>query len=387
MQSGTEERQPSALALQPQRGHSPHARPSVPVPPVPTLVTTLLATYLAEYLARDAAALGAHWQARARAAVPRAAGQPPTASPALAERIVAALAAALSDEGRWQDDVMRAGWELGAEAQGTGHSSDALLTELELLTAIVLYAAERHADALDTPRAVATTPPTETLAVVRRLHEAVSLLTLAATRGFAHRQEESVRSHLRSLRHDLRNPIGTIQSAAALMQDESIPADQRANPRYADMVVRNAQSLDELITRGLGDEGAGGASPPVPRVSLRDLAGAVRRAVRAEAERAECRVEIDEAMPEVRAAVGGLELTLRSLLAATIAALPQGSAVRLGAAPTADGRARIAVVTQPPLRDAQRVAAAAAAIAEATGAAVGAEDGWVWAEAAAVGEE
>ena len=97
----------------------------------------------------------------------------------------------------------------------------ALLTELELLTAILLYAAERHTDALDTPRAVATTPPTETFAAIRRMHEAASLLTLAATRGHAHHQEETLRSHLRSLRHDLRNPIGTIQSAAALMQDET----------------------------------------------------------------------------------------------------------------------------------------------------------------------
>ena len=348
-------------------------------------MTILLATYLADYLARDAAALGAHWQARARAAVPRPPGQPPTADAVLAERIVAAIAGAMGDAAQWQDDVMRAGWELGIGAQRAGYASDALLTELELLTAILLYAAERHTDALDTPRAVATTPPTETLAAVRRLHEAVSLLTLASTRGYAHRQEENVRAHLRSLRHDLRNPIGTIQSAAALMQDETLPADQRANPRYAAMVVRNAQSLEGLIARGLGEEG-GAAAGVASRVSLRDLAAAVRRSVRAESERAECRVEIDDNLPEVRAAVGGLELTLRSLLTATISALPQGSAVRLGAAPAPAGRVRVAIVTQPPLREPARVTEAAAAIAEATGAAVGAEDGWVWAETGLVEE-
>jgi signal transduction histidine kinase len=342
-------------------------------------VSILLATYLADYLARDAAALGAHWQARARAAVPRPPGQPPTADAALAERLVTALSGALGDAAQWQDDVMRAGWELGLSAQRAGYAADALLTELELLAAILLYAAERHTDALDTPRAVATTPPSETLTVVRRLQEALSLLTLASTRGYAHRQDEHVREHLRLLRHDLRNPIGTIQSAAALMQDETLPADQRAHPRYAAMVVRNAQSLEELIARGLGEEGAAAAVAP-PRVSLRDLANTVRRSVRAESERAECRVEIDEGLPEVRAAVGGLELTLRSLLTATISALPQGSAVRLGAAPAPAGRVRVAVVTQPPLSAPDRVAADARAIAEATGAGVGAEDGWVWAE-------
>ena len=348
-------------------------------------MTILLAAYLADYLARDAAALGAHWQARARAAVLRRPGQPPTADAALAERLVTALSGALGDAAQWQDDVMRAGWELGLSAQRAGYAADALLTELELLAAILLYAAERHTDALDTPRAVATTPPTETLAVVRRLHEAQSLLTLAATRGYSHRQDENVREHLKALRHDLRDPIGTIQNAAALMQDETLPVDQRANPRYAAMVVRNAQSLQELISRGLGEEGGAAAAAP-PRVSLRDLAAAVRRSVRAEAERAECRVEIDEGLPEVRAAVGGLELTLRSLLSATISALPQGSAVSIGAAPAVAGRVRVAIVTQPPLRAAERVADAARAIAEATSASVGAEDGWVWAETAMMGE-
>lgn len=345
---------------------------------------TPLASYLSDFFARDAVDLGAHWQARARSAVPLAAGQPDLAETALAARLVAAIAAALPQEGVWQDDVMRAGWELGAVAQASGYTSDTLLTELELFTAILLYAAERHVDALDVPRDVATTPPTETFAVIRRLHEAVSLLTLAATRGHTQRQVEGVRSHFRSLRHDLRNPIGTIQSAAALMQDESLPAEQRSSARYADMVSRNAQSLEDLIARELTDGAPVGAGPATQRVSLRDLALAVRRAVRAEAERAECRVDLDEGFEDVSAATGALELTLRSLLAATISALPIGSAAQLAGSPAPAGRARVAILTQPPLSDPDQVAEAARSIAECTGATVGAEPaGWVWAEVAA----
>ena len=59
--------------------------------------------------------------------------------------------------------------------------------------------------------------------------------------------------------------VGTIQNAAALMRDESLPVDQRSNPRYADMVVRNAQSLEDLISRELGE---GVSGPAVPRVLL-----------------------------------------------------------------------------------------------------------------------
>ena len=342
---------------------------------------TPLASYLAEFFARDAAALGAHWQVRARSAVPRAPEQAPMADRALATRLVTVLAAALPEDALWQDDVMRAGWELGSAAQAAGFSADALLTEIDLLTAILLYAAERHVDALDVPRPVATTPPTETFSVIRRLHEAVSLLTLAATRGHTQREGEALRSRVRTLRHDLRNPIGTIQSAAALMQDESLPAEQRSSARYADMVSRNAQSLEDLIARELADSAPSSGAPSTQLLSLRDLALAVRRAVRAEAERAECFVDVDEELPDVRAAAGGLELTLRSLLAATISALPIGSAVLITAGePSSPERSRIALRTQPPLADADRVLEAARGIADCTGAGIGATEGYVWAE-------
>ena len=79
--------------------------------------------YLADHLARDAAALGAHWQDRARAAVPRPPDRAPMADTALAGRIVGCLAAALPDGSLWQDGLMRAGWEMGAAAQRSGRSS------------------------------------------------------------------------------------------------------------------------------------------------------------------------------------------------------------------------------------------------------------------------
>lgn len=344
---------------------------------------TALADHLADHLARDAAALGAHWQDRARAAVPRPPDRPPMADAALAERIVASLAASLPDGSLWQDALMRAGWEMGTTAQGSGFQTDALLTEVDLLMAIVLYAAERHVDALDVPHAVATTPPAETFAAVRRLHEAISLLSLAATRGYVHAQQDRLRSHYRALRHDLRNPIGTIQSAAALMQDASLPPDQRADPRYAEMVVRNAQSLEDMITSHLGDESTGETALQA-QVSVRDLALAVRRAARAEAERAECRVEVDDDMPEVRAAVGALELTLRSLLTATIAALPLGSAIHITGSVPADGRLRVALLTHPPLAHGERVLQAARGVAEIAGATLGSDSNSVWAEIPAV---
>jgi light-regulated signal transduction histidine kinase (bacteriophytochrome) len=81
-------------------------------------------------------------------------------------------------------------------------------------------------------------------------------LRLAATMGYTQAIEDELRERYRTFRHDLRNPLGMIKSAIALLTDESVPAEMRENPRVRAMVVRNASSLDQMIGEGLGDAAA-----------------------------------------------------------------------------------------------------------------------------------
>src|SRR5688572_11063794 len=103
---------------------------------------------VADALLRDAAALGARWESQARAVAPRPPGE--SAVPATAvrgERIVCAVAGALADSLGGHQELVRAGWDLGAASHGSERSLHYLLKELNLLSAILLYASEQALEA------------------------------------------------------------------------------------------------------------------------------------------------------------------------------------------------------------------------------------------------
>ena len=295
-------------------------------------LTSPLARHLAAALRQEAPTLAAHWQERGRSAAPRFEdGSDPLV--AHSEEVIAALAGALEAEEGWQERVMLAGWEYGTAAHVGGLSLHALLKEVNLLLAILLYALER-----------AAAPPGGTVAdalfVARRLHHRLSLLSLAASKGYTHVYVRGRRGYYRTLRHDLRNPIGTIQSAAALMQDETIPEAQRHDPRYPAMVARNARALENMVGRQLADDLVMDRELAVQAVPLRDLLLAVRRAVREDVIGANCEIVVNESMPAVKTDAVGLELALRAMLSAALRAAAAGTVLHLAAVeqPADDGQ-------------------------------------------------
>jgi hypothetical protein len=70
------------------------------------------------------------------------------------------------------------------------------------------------------------------------------------------------------LRHDLRNPIGTIRSALSLMADETVPEEARRSPRFSAMIERNTTSLDQMIVARLSDAEARLLSSSAPGVAV-----------------------------------------------------------------------------------------------------------------------
>ena len=299
---------------------------------MPIELTSPLARHLAAALHQEAATLASHWQERARSAAPRFHEDGPDPLAERAEVVVSALAVALESQEGWQEQVMLAGWEYGAAAHVSGLSLHALLKELNMLLAILLYALEQ-----------AAVPPgatvTDALFVARRLSQRLALLDLAASKGYTHVYVRSRRGHYRTLRHDLRNPIGTIQSAVALMQDETIPEAQRHDPRYPAMVARNARELDSMVGRRLADDLVMDRELAVQAVPLRDLLLAVRRAAREDVRTAHCELVVDETLPAVRTDAVGLELALRAMLSAVLRAATAGTTLHLAAVeqPADDG--------------------------------------------------
>ena len=283
-----------------------------------------LASQIADVLARDAAAIGARWCTQARFVAPRTAdGGDAGVRLAAAKRLVQTVARALRGDDGANDALMAAGWSVGSAAHAQRLSLHYLLKELDLLASMVLSAAEqaladeRHASAADG------------VALARRVTRTFSLLTLASSKGFTHGYLAGLHQEYRDLRHDLRNPLGTIRSAVALMEDESVPAETRNNPRFRAMVLRNASSLDDTISQRLGDEALVDPAFGPREVSLRQIALSVRRDLREQAGRKSCEVVVAESLPTARVDPVGFELALTSALTAALDAAARNSAVEV----------------------------------------------------------
>ena len=208
-----------------------------------------------ETLARRSTELGRWWAERARLPDPEDLSEPdnngddPSAT-GVAERLIRTLVDAAVLDGAHRDALVRAGCSMGAASHRRSASLHKTLKELDLLAAALLRAAERASS----EQAAATA--SEGIAVARRIIGAMSLLRLATITGYTQAAEDELRERFRAIRHDLRNPLGTIKSAVALLTDESVPTETRHNPRVRAMVARNARSLEQLIGEVLGDDAA-----------------------------------------------------------------------------------------------------------------------------------
>jgi signal transduction histidine kinase len=220
---------------------------------------------------------------------------------------------------------MRLAWDAGAAAHAAGLSVHHVLKDADLLLAILLHAVE------DAARAgmLASDATVDAFAAARRLQQAVALHAQAASSSYLHALVGAMRSRWRLLRHDLRNPLGTIRSAVSLMEDEALPAEARTGPRVRAMVARNAGSLESLIADRLDDRLAEALVAAPQEVSLRDVALAVRRTLRESIRLAQCEVVVADDLPSARVDEAAMELTLSTLLLAAIARARPGDVLRV----------------------------------------------------------
>ena len=176
----------------------------------------------------------------------------------------------------------------------------------------------------------------------RRFQRRGTLLSLAATRGYMQAYADALRDRFRHLRHDLRNPLGTIKSVLALMEDDSVPLEARVNPTFRGMANRNARLLEELIADRLGDAVALLPTIAGQDVSVHAIACAVRRELRTEAERRGVTIVVEPGGPHGWLDAAGLDLLLREVLQATLQECEPGERLHVDFLEVA-GRATLAI--------------------------------------------
>jgi len=297
-------------------------------------------------LRAEAAELTARWKSQARSHAPRARSltATPPEEPAVdsALTVVDAIADAIVNGASWQTDLMRRSWDMGSVAHHAGVTLHYMLKEVDLLVAMVLYSAEQGLEGST------GSSPADGMRIARRLHEAGSLLRLTAAKGFTHSYLNALRDRYQTLRHDLRNPLGTIKSAISMMDDLTVPLELRTDPRFRVMVTRNATSLDGLISVGLGDDAAHELAFSRQRISLRDIALAVRRDLRERSNATTCSIDVAEELPLISADPMGFELMLKAVLVSLLGQLPGGSTIRIEEAEIKDRSVVIRVAYERP---------------------------------------
>ena len=268
-----------------------------------------------------------------------------------AEGLVDALIGDVGSGESIPESAIGLGLQFGANAFARDVSLHHVLKALDLLAAMTLYAVESVLERDEAPTITAS----ETVRFARRLQRRTALLSSAAMRGYMQAYSDTLRDRFRHLRHDLRNPLGTIKSVLALMDDDSIPLEARVNPNFRAMATRNAKSLEDLIADRLGDAAA--LLPVVTGhdVSIRAIACAVRRDLRAESERRDVAILVEQGGPQGQLDVAGLELLLRGTLQAALQECGPGEQLHVEFDQAAD-RASVIVSRQgghPPIRDAR----------------------------------
>jgi signal transduction histidine kinase len=267
-----------------------------------------------------------------------------------ARRFVIAMLGALSSDDREAEEAIACGLQFGSDAFGRGTSLHHTMKALDLLSAMTLYAVQTAIDEMDGREATAS----QGIRLARQLQRRAALLSLAATRGYMQAYAEALRERFRHLRHDLRNPLGTIKSVLALMDDESVPPDARADPRFQAMAKRNARSLEELIADRLRDAAALLPIVPSQDVSLRSIACAVRRELRNETERHGVTVLVGTNSPFGRIDAPGLELLLRGALQAILQECAEGDQLQVDFGDPVGEVATVSITCEsgrPPLED------------------------------------
>ena len=297
--------------------------------------------------------IAVRWEEQSRTVALREPRQEAAGEMSTAAALVDCLAVALASDGATSDDLIARGLTFGVEAFGLGESLQHVLKGLDLLSAMILYAVE-----LDLADESAVTAG-DGVRVSRRLQQASSLLTLAATKGYMQAMGAAMRDQFRHLRHDLRNPLGTIKNVLAIMDDETMPAEARTHPRFRAMAKRNARTLGELIADRLSDAEA--VVPALVRqsVPLRTIASGVRRDLRAEAEAKAVTVVIGEGRAPVMVDAVGLELVLYELILALLQEAPTGSEITIEFADIRENQTAVTLQCAPMRRLVPDVATAA----------------------------
>jgi len=214
--------------------------------------------------------------------------------------------------------VVAKAMELGSLRHTQGFDAYEILKEYELLGGVLFTFSERHLDAIDSPCS-----RSELFTCAHRLFRAIELIQQVTTTHFLRMANEAVREREERLRgfnrmvsHELKNRVGAIQGAHALLTESWVDEGQRA--KFVGMVGENAEAiralLDNLVTLSRMDAD----SRQSRHVELPEAAAEAVRQHREFARSRGVRVHLAEDLPPIEVSAAAVELCLSNYISNAI---------------------------------------------------------------------
>ena len=268
--------------------------------------------------------LAARWLDRLNELLPVTAGEVfPTGAlldhiPSLIREIAAYLKDEEVDEFAANTFVLDKARELGELRYEQRASVHQLLREYRVLSAILVTFVEEETTRLD------VIAPSELIAVLRRLSQAVAVLQQTTVETFIAKYTAQIDEQTRRLEnfnrmvsHELRQPIGALQFAVKLAEasDEAV-----ARAGYREVIDRNLTRLVRLTDQlaMMSRLKASTDTAQTQRLPLSLVAREVARQLRDMAERRDVEIRISETLPIIEVDVAAVELILVNLISNAI---------------------------------------------------------------------
>ena len=214
--------------------------------------------------------------------------------------------------------VVAKAMELGALRHSQGFDAYEILKEYELLGGVLFTFSERCLDTIDS-----ACSRSELFTCAHRLFRAIELIQQVTTTHFLRMASETVREREERLRgfnrmvsHELKNRIGAIQGAHALLGEGWVDEVQRT--KFIGMIGENAEAiralLDNLVTLSRIDADARQSR----HVELPQAAAEAVRQHRELARAQGIRVHLAEELPRIEVAAAAVELCLSNYISNAI---------------------------------------------------------------------
>ena len=286
------------------------------------------AEVLATRIQEETADLSARWLAELTRILPVDAGEVFPGRdlldhiPLLLHEVGGYLRAPAAEEIGANTSVIEKARELGRMRHQQRASVHQLLREYEILGEVL-----EQFVASETVRLELAPPPTECIAVLSRLNRAMQILLQTTVDTFVAeytdtiaQQTKRLESFNRTVGHELRNPLGTMQLALTLLGKETEAPGVIDTGRWLGVMQRNIDHMVQILRalEALSRATGTADTPTRQRIALDAVASEVARQLADMAESRGVAIVVEDGMPTLHVDAARLELVLMNLVSNSV---------------------------------------------------------------------